>query len=454
LKSFPNDSSSLVQQGRTAARVGDIAEARRLLTAATQKAPNNVEAWLELAGVVDSLEEKRNCFAKVLELDPGHASAQAGLVLVEQKLSSQPSSQQPRIIEAKPPQVETGPAFCYRHPDVETGLRCNRCNKPICPTCAQRTPVGFRCPDCIMEIEDRYYSQAKDGDLNPYDRILDTPFFTYVLLGLNALVFLMMELAGGSQNNEILVRFGANYGPLILQGQLWRLFTSMFLHIGLQHLVFNSIGLFIFGVEMERIYGRYRYLVIYLLAGLFGSLASFAVKGPYQFSAGASGAIFGIIGMNLAFFWVYRHKLGEYGRQRRRMVWVLIIINLVLGYTVLPSDNMAHIGGTVAGFILGYALAPRYSIDHSDSSRRFIDRASLLRRWWVLVLGSALFAGGLWLAFTYWSAPERASTFSTVEPNIAAIEYGQTIEGNLNTNDVDLWAFEGKANQIITISKE
>lgn len=283
------DSPSLVQQGRTAARVGDLAEARRLLTAATQKTPNDVEAWLELAGVVDSLAEKRDCFIKVLELDPNHAPAKAGLALIEQKLASQPPPEQARIAKVEPAQTETGPAFCYRHPDVETGLRCNRCNKPICPKCAERTPVGFRCSECIMEIEDRYYSQVKDGDLNPYDRPLDTPFFSYVLLGIIFLVFFTMELAGGSQDNQVLIRFGANFGPLILDGQLWRMFTSMFLHIGVSHLIFNSIGIIAFGIEMERIYGRYRYLFIYLLAGLFGSLASFATKGPYQFSAGASG---------------------------------------------------------------------------------------------------------------------------------------------------------------------
>ena len=260
----PPDAANLVQQGRTAARVGDLAEARRLLTTATEENPNDIEAWLELAGVVESLEEKKACFAKVLELEPNHTAAKAGLALIEQKLFPQSPPEQPEISTVEATPIETDPAFCYRHPDVETGLRCNRCNKPICPKCAERTPVGFRCPDCIMEIEDRYYSQVKDGNLNPYDRPLDTPFFSYVLLGIIFLIFLMMEIAGGSQNNEVLIRFGANFGPLILEGELWRMFTSMFLHIGLQHLVFNTIGLVAFGFEMERIYGRYRYLFIYL----------------------------------------------------------------------------------------------------------------------------------------------------------------------------------------------
>jgi hypothetical protein len=138
----------LVQRGLTAARVGELEEARRLLTRATQKMPENEEAWLGLAGVVASLEEKKAYFSKALEIDPDNIEAREGLARVEQKLAEQKA-------EATP---STGLGYCYRHPDVETGLRCNRCNKFICPKCAQRSPVGFRCPDCVRELEDKYYS--------------------------------------------------------------------------------------------------------------------------------------------------------------------------------------------------------------------------------------------------------------------------------------------------------
>ncbi len=141
--------TDLVQQGLTAARVGDMDEARRLLTQATEAMPHNIEAWLGLAGVLEPLDEKKECLAKVLALDPDHKEAQAGLVLVEQKLADQNSESIA---------VNTGLGFCYRHPQTETGLRCNRCDKFICPKCAKRTPVGFRCPNCIREQEDKYYS--------------------------------------------------------------------------------------------------------------------------------------------------------------------------------------------------------------------------------------------------------------------------------------------------------
>ncbi len=155
--------TDLVQQGLTAARVGDLEDARHLLTKATRQMPDNIEAWLGLAGVVESLEEKQRCFGKVLELDPDNGEAKAGLALVEQKLavhSAEHPAAEVHAASSEEQAIETdrGLLFCYRHPHIETGLRCNRCNKPICPKCAQRTPVGFRCPDCIREHENKYYS--------------------------------------------------------------------------------------------------------------------------------------------------------------------------------------------------------------------------------------------------------------------------------------------------------
>lgn len=143
-----------VQQGLAAARVGDMEDARRLLQDATRQTPDNVAAWLALAGVVETLAEKEACFNKVLVLDPDNAEAKAGLARLQQKKANQSTNQTPEpAIEA-----DSGLAYCYRHPQIQTGLRCNRCNKPICPKCARRTPVGFRCPDCIREQEEKYYS--------------------------------------------------------------------------------------------------------------------------------------------------------------------------------------------------------------------------------------------------------------------------------------------------------
>ncbi|MBN1991519.1 MAG: hypothetical protein JW953_02365 [Anaerolineae bacterium] len=156
---MPNTSTpDLVEQGLTAARVGDLEDARRLLEKATRQTPYNIEAWLGLAGVVESLVEKQACFNKVLALDPANSEAKAGLALVEQKLAAQSQAEASALPKEDVVEVETGLAYCYRHPNVETGLRCNRCNRPICPKCARRTPVGFRCPDCIREQENKFYT--------------------------------------------------------------------------------------------------------------------------------------------------------------------------------------------------------------------------------------------------------------------------------------------------------
>lgn len=234
---------------------------------------------------------------------------------------------------------------------------------------------------------------------------LSKPFFTYALLAAIGVVFLIEELVGGSTSTEVLIMLGANSGRhILLNGEVWRLFASMFLHIGLMHLFFNGYALFIFGLEMERIYGPDRYIVVYVLAGLFGSLASFAARGPLTLSAGASGAIFGVIGMNLAFFLLHRDSFGQFGRQRMISTLVIIGVNLAFGFTVKGIDNYAHMGGLVAGFALGYGLAPRYTVNNSSIPPRVVDTVSLLSRWWVPAFGVVLLTSGVYLSMIFWLA--------------------------------------------------
>jgi rhomboid protease GluP len=241
---------------------------------------------------------------------------------------------------------------------------------------------------------------------SPYLRLpLSKPFFTYILLAAIVIIWIMMSLAGGSTNVPVLIRFGANYGPLILEGEFWRLFTSMFLHIGLMHLIFNAYALFIFGLEMERLYGPDRFIVIYILSGLFGSLASFASRGPNVLSAGASGAIFGIIGMNLAYFYLHRENFGQFGRQRVMNTLVIIGLNLFFGFTIPGIDNLAHVGGLITGLALGYVLAPRYQVvDRYTGAPQLVDTVSLLNRWWMPTLAVIILAVGVPLAVSFWSS--------------------------------------------------
>lgn len=172
------------------------------------------------------------------------------------------------------------------------------------------------------------------------------PFFTYLFMIIQVLVFLLMELNGGSTNSATLIKFGAKFSPYILQGEWWRFLTPIFIHIGFIHLLMNTISLYLIGAEVERIYGSTRFLLIYLFAGFSGTLASFMMS-P-SLSAGASGAIFGCFGALLYFGIVYP-KL--FFRTMGSSVIVLILINLIYGFSVPGIDNSGHIGGLIGGFL-------------------------------------------------------------------------------------------------------
>jgi rhomboid protease GluP len=220
------------------------------------------------------------------------------------------------------------------------------------------------------------------------------PRATYALLAINILVFLAMTLAGGSTNTIVLVLFGAKVNQLIVAGQVWRLLTSIFLHIGLMHLLFNSYALFLLGIEVERLYGTPRFLAIYLLAGLWGSLASFAFS-PH-ISAGASGAIFGLLGTLVAFFLRHREMFGEFGRQRLMSLLGVAGLNLFFGFTVPGIDNFAHLGGLISGALLGWSLAPSYKVTWDvNSGPSLVDRPSALKRWGVIALAAVLLVVGV-----------------------------------------------------------
>ncbi len=184
--------------------------------------------------------------------------------------------------------------------------------------------------------------------------------WTYTIAGLNALIWLLMTLMGGSENIQILVLFGAKYNPLIVAGEYWRLLTAAFLHVGILHLAFNTYALLTFGLEVERRFGAKRFMLLYLLAGIMGNALSFVgLRAP---SAGASGAIFGLVGATLAYFGIYRQEFGEGGRKQLRNLLVVAGYNLVFGFVAPGIDNLAHLGGLMAGVALGWGYSPHYSV--------------------------------------------------------------------------------------------
>ncbi len=186
-----------------------------------------------------------------------------------------------------------------------------------------------------------------------------------IILGAISLIYLLSLVLSGrlfQPSLEVLILLGAKENSLIDQGQYWRLISATFLHANLIHIFFNGYALYALGPESERIYGTGRFLGLYLLAGLGGSVASYLLS-PAP-SVGASGAIFGLIGALGGFYFLNRKVLGDFGRAQVQNMVAIVMINLLIGFSAAGViDNWGHIGGLLTGLAAGAALAPRLSLD-------------------------------------------------------------------------------------------
>ena len=175
------------------------------------------------------------------------------------------------------------------------------------------------------------------------------PIITYVFIAINVLVFVFGIF---TNTHEYIINTFANYAPYIKDGEYYRLFTSMFVHANLLHILFNMYALYLLGKEAESFFGKWKFLAIYILSGLSGSLLSILLN-PVTPSVGASGALFGILGALLYFGYNFRVYLGN---TLVREILPIILINLVLGFMISGVDNYAHIGGLVGGITTAMAF--------------------------------------------------------------------------------------------------
>lgn len=241
--------------------------------------------------------------------------------------------------------------------------------------------------------------EVRSGPSVPLPGLGSKPYATWVLLATIALVHLLAEASGGSNDPDVLWRLGAMNGQQIAAGEYWRLFVAMFLHSGWMHFGLNAFGLFVVGQMLEPLYGHSRFTVMYLLCGLMGSVTSYAFNlsmMPNAIGIGASGAVFGTLGALVAFFISHRNQLGDMGRRSLVGLLVLAGVNLLYGFVTPGVDNYAHIGGIVCGIALGLAFSPRYEpvLDTFGFVSSVVDSNSLTRRWWVLpTVGLILVAG-------------------------------------------------------------
>lgn len=174
------------------------------------------------------------------------------------------------------------------------------------------------------------------------------PIVTYIIIAICIILFILMELSGGSTNSQVLLKYGANLDVLVKNGEYYRLFTCIFLHIGIMHLLCNMYSLYVIGREVENLFGKVKYIIIFILSGIFGSIMSLAFT-HNTISAGASGAIFGLLGALLYFGMHYRTYLGE---AIKRSIIPIIVVNLIIGFFAEGIDLAAHIGGLVGGVLV------------------------------------------------------------------------------------------------------
>lgn len=176
---------------------------------------------------------------------------------------------------------------------------------------------------------------------------------TALLILLNTLIFLIVEFTGGSENGQHMLECGAVYAPLIIeQGQWYRMITSMFLHFGAPHLINNMLVLFVLGQRLEPVTGKIKFLLIYILGGLGGNLISLTWDmrtGNYSLSAGASGAVFAVMGGMI--YVIIRHR-GRIADLNMKQMLLMAAFSLYFGFASGGVDNAAHAGGLLCGFLV------------------------------------------------------------------------------------------------------
>jgi membrane associated rhomboid family serine protease len=230
---------------------------------------------------------------------------------------------------------------CYRHPNRETGVSCSNCGRPICPECMTSTPVGMRCPECARQTTK---VRVGAGAFSPTAGKMPA---TIGLIAINVIVFLV-ELAGGgtgslSGGGRVIHDFGLR-GPEIANGDWWRVITGGFLHAGFLHLLLNMYVLYVAGSILEPGIGTPRFIGIYFVSLIAGSLGALIVD-PNSLTVGASGAIFGLMAAVVV---IARARGVE---QLASQFGLFIVLNLVLTFSISGISVGGHIGGLIGGTV-------------------------------------------------------------------------------------------------------
>jgi membrane associated rhomboid family serine protease len=277
---------------------------------------------------------------------------------------------------------------CYRHPDRVTGLSCSECGRPICTECMTMAPVGIRCPE----------HSGKPQGVQRVTRGVKRAAFegtgakvTKALVAINVAVYVAELVTGGGVNGtgSTIYLHGVLFGPLVEQGDWWRLLTAAFLHYGPVHLILNMVGLYWFGSLLEERIGSGRYLMLYLVSGLAGSAGALLWSNGFLTpTVGASGAIFGILGAGLV---LERQRDYVFGGSALGV----IVINFVLTFSISSISKGGHIGGLVGGILCALGLT-RFGRGHAAYGR-----PGVLGVVTIVLVGVASIAVAYWRVTSY-----------------------------------------------------
>jgi len=253
--------------------------------------------------------------------------------------------------------------FCYRHPDRQSFVLCQRCLRTICPECQIQAPVGVICPECLRDQQkgastaqrkaERRWGRRTTTIAAPLDR---RPLITYGIIAVTVLVYLA-QLVPGSPVQQLLAYNSGFVIPQLGSFQPWRLLTVLLVHSSWLHIGLNMLALWMIGRILEPLVGRVRFLVMYLISGLAGSVAV-ALLAPLTWVVGASGAIFGLFGALLV--------IGRHIGANVASIAIIIAINFAFPFVVgILSGSLAavqiswqaHLGGLIAGAAVGFIYA-------------------------------------------------------------------------------------------------
>jgi rhomboid protease GluP len=206
-----------------------------------------------------------------------------------------------------------------------------------------------------------------------------SPIVTYVLMGVCILVYLGQMAGQYILGFDLLAGLGAKVNEAILEGQLWRMVTPMFLHGSLMHIAFNMYALYNLGRGLERSYGHFRFLLLFLFGGVAGNLASFALT-PSG-SLGASTAIFGLLAAEGIFFYQNRRLLAGQASRAISQIISIALVNLFIGFTVPQIDNWGHIGGLLGGAAFAWIAGPLLQVEGTFPNLELTDQRGLRLTW-------------------------------------------------------------------------